>query len=69
MLPWLNRKSGGSIAATVEDGKIKDEGTGMSPMHAVAQDLMNALEAKDVAGVASALQAASELSESSEGEI
>lgn len=68
MLPWLNKKSGGSIAATVEDGKVKDEGTGMPAMHAVAQDLISALESKDVAAVANALSAAMELN-MPEGEI
>ncbi len=63
MLPFLRKpKASGLI---VEQRK-SDKPNEPSEMEACAQDLLNAIEAKDVKAIAQALQAACELSEYSE---
>lgn len=61
MLPFLKRSR--QVGVIVEQRKA-DRPEEASEMEACAQDLLSAIEAKDVKGIASALQAAFELADS-----
>lgn len=52
------------MAKTKPEGGVEempDADDGMAPMHSAAQDLLSAIEAKDVAGIADALSAAHDI--------
>jgi len=66
MLPFLKRKQEGSMSADDDHVLRKpDEGSEeYDTMHAVAEDLLKAIEAKDVPGIAAAFRAGFELADS-----
>lgn len=68
-LPFLEPKKISSVimAKTKPDGGVEpDMDDPNAGLHSAAQDLLSAIEAKDVAGVASALSAAHDINSSSE---
>lgn len=69
MLPFLKKAHDASVSAPVEPIKREpDEGAEYDSLHSAAQDLISAVKAGDVAGVADALRAAHELCEGYEDE-
>jgi hypothetical protein len=64
-IPWLKRKDdiAGSSSTPVQM-REPDDGEEYDSMHAAAQDLIEAIHSKDIKGVAEALRAAFELSDS-----
>ena len=59
MLPFLKKDTEASVSAPVEPVKREpDEGSESEGLHAAAQDLIDAVHAKDIPGVASAMRAA-----------
>ena len=65
MLPFLKSKQD-SAASSSDEVKIRkpDSGEEYDVMHAVAQDLLHAIESKNVKDLAEALRAAFELADS-----
>jgi hypothetical protein len=65
MLPFLKKKQEGSMSAPVESiEREHDEGAEFDVLESAAEDLISAVHAKDVKGVAMAMRAAFELMES-----
>jgi flagellar biosynthesis/type III secretory pathway protein FliH len=65
MLPFLKKKQEGS-ASMPSDSIVRepDNEQDYDSMHAVAEDLLKAIEAKDVAAIAEAFRAGFELADS-----
>lgn len=65
MLPFLKNKMEGSSSEPVEIKKREpDEESDYDGLHACAEDLMNAVHAKDIPGIAEALRAAFQVCDS-----
>lgn len=64
MLPFLRNKQDASASGPIESVERKpDEGAEYDSMESAAEDLCNAIHAKDYKGAAAALRAAFELME------
>lgn len=61
MLPFLKKHK---AAGLIVEQRMPDKPSEISEMETCAQDLLSAIEAKDIKGMASALQAAFELADS-----
>lgn len=65
MLPFLKKQNEASASMPADKQMRKpDDGAEYDVMHSAAQDLIDAVHAKDVKGVAEALKAAFELADS-----
>lgn len=64
LLPFLKAKSSSAILDRAPDEQPEEENDPNAPIQACAQDLINAIHAKDVAGAAEAIKSAFEILDS-----